>query len=422
MLTAIVLALGLWSSQQGAVFGGEVVAAIRIQGNLLTTDEEVRRLAGVEIGMAVAANTPEIVAARLRQTRRFKRVEVLKRFASIADPTQIVMVVIVDEGPVAIDWGPGSADGASPARVVRRRSLHLMFLPIVSFEDGYGLAYGARVGRAGPFGRRSHLSVPLTWGGDKRAAIDVDKPFRRGPLSGIAAGASADRRRHPFFRIDDDQQRLWLTARRTLGSSLAVSATTAWQHVVLGEAADRFLQTGADLVFDTRLDPMLPRNAVYARTAWEHSGIPSEHEGGVNRITLDGRGYVGLPGQSVLVIRALREDADRPLPPYLKSMLGGMETLRGFRRGTAVGDTLVAGSIEVRTPLTSPLHLGRFGVMAFVDAASTYDKGRRLDDQPIERAVGGGIWFSAAMFRLNLAVAHGIGGTTRVHFGTTLSP
>jgi hemolysin activation/secretion protein len=148
----------------------------------------------------------------------------------------------------------------------------------------------------------------------------------------------------------------------------------------------------------------------------------SQPAGAVNQITLDARGYLGLVGQSVLVIRALREDSDAPLPPYLKPLLGGMPNLRGFRRGTAVGDTLVAGSVELRLPLTSPLNVGKLGVSAFVDVGTVYDHGDRLEDQYLERAVGGGLWFSLAFVRLNLAVAHGIGGSTRVHFGTGVSP
>ena len=98
-------------------------------------------MAGLAVGMAITSDTPASVAARLRDTRRFERVEVLKRFASIADPTQIVLVVILDEGPVKIDW---SADPGKPPQVVRRRGFHLMFLPVLKFEDGYGFSYGAR--------------------------------------------------------------------------------------------------------------------------------------------------------------------------------------------------------------------------------------------------------------------------------------
>jgi Omp85 superfamily domain len=408
---------------------GEHVAEIRIQGNLLTPDEEVRQLGGIVIGMPVGAETVAEVAARLRADGRFERVEVLKRFASIADPTQIVLVVIVDEGPVKIEGGESPDD---PARVVERGGPGLMYLPLLRFEDGYGFTYGVRLTRPDPLGRRSRVSFPLTWGGEKRAAVELDKEFIQAPVSRIEVGSSLTRRRHPFFEEDEDRQRVWITGERNLASlvsGLRVSGTAGWQHVAFLGGEDGFLSTGADVVLDTRLDPMLARNAVYTRAAWERSAVDqapgpdfSQPAGAVNQITLDARGYLGLVGQSVLVIRALREDSDAPLPPYLKPLLGGMPNLRGFRRGTAVGDTLVAGSVELRLPLTSPLNVGKLGVSAFVDVGTVYDNGGRLEDQHLERAVGGGLWFSMAFVRLNLAVAHGIDGSTRVHFGTGVSP
>jgi hypothetical protein len=412
VLTAVFFALALNAGVQAP--SRDVLADIRIQGNVLTPDDEVRRLAGLELGMPIVPNTAEEVATRLRATRRFERVEVLKRFASISDPTQIVLVVIVDEGPVRIEEG---GNPGAPARVERDRGFRLMFLPILRFEDGYGVAYGARVARRGPLGRRSGLSFPLTWGGDKRAAVELEKDFARGPVSRIEAGGAVSRRLHPFYEEQDDRQRVWLTAARDLPWSLRASTTLGWQHVAFLDRRDGMLQTAADLVFDTRLDPVLARNAVYARAAWDRSSVPGA---AVNQTVLDARGYVGLLGQSVLVVRAVREDADRGVPAYLKSMLGGMPNLRGFRRGTAVGDTLVASGIELRLPLTSPLRIGKVGVSAFLDAAKTYDKGQRFGDRDFQRGVGGAVWFSVAFLRLNVAVAHGIGGSTRVHVGTTI--
>jgi len=97
-----------------------------------------------------------------------------------------------------------------------------------------------------------------------------------------------------------------------------------------------------------------------------------------------------------------------------------MANLRGFSAGTAVGDTLVAGSAEVRAPLTSPLGIAKAGVSAFMDVATIYDKGESLADQRFKRGFGGGVWFAATVFRLSLVVAHGVGSSTRVQFGTTL--
>ena len=312
-MTSFLLLLALSSSLQ--LPPQEVLAEIRIQGNLLTPDDEVRKLAGLEIGMPVTSETPADVAARLRALGRFERVEVLKRFASIADPTQIVIVVILDEGPVEIEWGAGPGN---PAQVVRRRGLGLMYLPVLNFEDGYGFTYGLRVARPDPLGSRSRLSFPLTWGGDKRAAVELDKSFTRGPVTRLEGGASVSRRRHPYYDVDDDRRRVWVAAERELTTSLRGGATAGWQHVSLLDRPDGdagFFQTGADFVVDTRLDPFLARNAVYARVGWTRSNVP---EGPVNQTTVDARGYVGLLGQSVLVVRALREDADGPLPPVLE--------------------------------------------------------------------------------------------------------
>src|SRR2546422_11458629 len=85
--------------------------------------------------------------------------------------------------------------------------------------------------------------------------------------------------------------------------------------------------------------------------------------------------------RSVLAVRALRQDSNRPLPLYLKPLLGGMANLRGFAAGAAAGDTLVATSAELILPLTSPLHVGKMGVSAFVDAGTGYDKSARFSDQ-----------------------------------------
>jgi len=136
---------------------------------------------------------------------------------------------------------------------------------------------------------------------------------------------------------------------------------------------------------------------------------------------MEGRGYLGFIGQSILVVRAIREASDAPLPPYLQPLLGGLENLRGFKAGYAVGDTLVAGSAELRVPLTSPLSIGKFGVNAFIDTGAVYQHGEKLSEQHLERGVGGGIWFVATVIHLNLAVAHGIGASTRVHFGTAVT-
>jgi len=409
---ALALALvGLRSDPQPQ----ELVTEVRVHGNVATSDEEIRGLARIDIGSPVDPDTVQDIAARLRATKRFRRVEVLKRFASIADPTQIVLVIIVDEGPVTLER---TGDPDRPTRVVRKHGPNLLWLPVFSAEDGYGVIYGARFALPDPAGSHSRLSFPLTWGGDKRAAAEMQKDLGGALATRLEVGASISRRTHPFYHQDEDRDRVWVRGEREIRQSLRLAATAGWQHVSFLNADHSFAHVGADLVLDTRLDPMLARNAVYARVAWDH--IDFRGTTAIDRSQLEGRGYIGLFRQNVLVLRALRDDADRALPPYLQSMLGGLANLRGFRAGTAVGDTLVGGSAELRVPLASPLNIGKTGVSAFMDTGTIYNKGQRLGDQTFKRGAGGSLWFSAAFLRLEVAVAHGIGAGTRVHIGGTL--
>jgi hypothetical protein len=72
---------------------------------------------------------------------------------------------------------------------------------------------------------------------------------------------------------------------------------------------------------------------------------------------------------------------------------------------------------EVVIPLTSPIRLAKFGVSAFTDRGTVYNKGERFSDQTLHEGYGAGVWFAAAFFRLTVAVAHGRGASTRVHVG-----
>jgi len=438
MWATILAALLLVPAQPTETQTTETLAAIQVQGNTATTDSEVLRLADVRTGMAFDDTTVEAVAARLRAAKRFERVEVRKRFASIADPSQIMLVIIVDEGPVKIVM---TGDPDRPTRVVRKRLPNMLILPIIRREDGYGITYGARFTLPDPkwMGKRSRVTFPLTWGGTKRAAIDLEKRVDGGVFDRVTAGAEVSRKTDPFFQEDDDRARVFVRGEREFARVLRLGAITAWERASFQGVADQFAQVGGDVILDTRVDPVLARNAVYGRAAFEHLSFgdgpaeaghyrggdgPAEaghYRGSANRTDLDARGYLGLIRQAVLAGRVLRVDSDRPLPPYLRPELGGLSNLRGFAAGTAVGDTLVSMSAEVILPLTSPIKLVKLGVTAFADRGTVYNKGERFSDQTLLDGYGGSVWFAAAFFRLNVAVAHGRGASTRVHVGGNIT-
>jgi outer membrane protein assembly factor BamA len=391
---------------------GETIAEIRIHGNHLASDDEVVKIAAISVGAPFTATTLEEVRARLDRSNRFDNIEVLKRFASIDDPTRIVVVIIANEGAVRIEVPESEAE---TARIVRRRGVrNLMFMPILDGEDGYGFTYGVRVARPGLLGERSRVSVPLSWGGYKRAGVEFDRTFASGPISRIEIGGAIQRRKNPAYDENDDRRRVWGRAEHATGPFRA-GVTAGLQRISFTTLEDDVRSIGVDAAFDTRVDPLLPRNAVFLRTSIERlffDGRPA-----LNRTRLDGRGYVGLWRQHVLVLSALREDASAPQPLYFRSLLGGWSNLRGFKAGAFTGDTLVAGTIELRMPITSPLDIGKLGVSVFADTGTAYEKGQRFRDQDLRTGYGGSVWMAIASFRMSLAVAHGRGSGTRVNFG-----
>jgi outer membrane protein assembly factor BamA len=390
----------------------EVIAAVRVHGNYLTPSDEVVALAGIVIGAPFEDTTIADVTARLRRTGRFVDVRVEQRFASIADPSRILVVIVVDEGPVRIRM-PDEA-GGEPEVVPRRGLRNFLYLPILDAEDGYGLTYGVRLARVGVGGDTGRLSIPLSWGGTKRAGVEYDRTFERGPFSRVAIGGALQRRTNPAFDEDDGRRRVWGRAERHLGP-VRLGGGVGWEHVSFGAADDELRTSALDVAYDTRLSPLLPRNAVYARAGVERIDFASG--GDAVRTTLDGRAYLGLFGQTVLEARLRREDANRPLPPYLKSLLGGWSSLRGFEAGAFAGDTMVNGSLELHVPLNAVLSAGKVGISVFGDAGAVHDDGQRLQDQRARTGAGGSLWVTLAAFKMSLAVARGRGAGTRVNFG-----
>jgi outer membrane protein assembly factor BamA len=380
------------------------VADVQVHGNLITSDDEMRRLADVQIGAEVDEDTVDEIAARLRATKRFESVQVLKRFTSISDPTQITIVIIVDEGRVRI---VSTRDPEHPFRTVKNRWPRLMYQPILRRNDQYGTTYGIRVAVPDELGKNSRLIVPFAWGGEKQAGVEIDKTDLTGLVSRFRAGVAWSQRVHPVFEQRDDRGELFARGEHWFNPQFRVGVAAGLQHDTFAGTRDLFGRIGADVVVDTRVDPVLPRNAVYGRAAWTHLA-------GGQQTEVDGRGYLGLFDQLVIGVRGQRIAADPSLPEYLKPIFGGAANVRGFSAGTTVGNTLTAASAELLLPVTSPLRIVRFGVTAFTDVGT-------VDDQPWKHGYGGSIWASAAVFRLNVAVAHGVGSSTRVHVNGDIS-
>jgi outer membrane protein assembly factor BamA len=386
----------------------EVIGEVRVHGNHTTPDADILALAGLEIGTRLSETTLTDAEKRLRDAGRFSDVNVLKRYRSISDPNDILVILLIDE------VGGISPADLTPSPMKRFRAAG-MFLPVLDYADGYGFTYGARVSFVDVVGPRSRISAPLTWGGERRAAVEVERTFNRGPLSRVEGAVSIARRENPHFEIGDTRRTVRVRAERVLTPWLRAGGNFGVTNVSFGGLDESHTQTGVDLVVDTRRDPAFPRNAVHSVIAWNH--LRFAHHPHASRSTADLRGYVGLIGSSVLAVRMVTSNTNEPLPPYELALLGGASLLRGYELGYRAGDNLAAFSAEVRVPVTSPLNLSRLGVKAFLDYGTVYAHGEKLADQTFDRGVGAGVFLTATVIRMGLDVAWPKGGDTpRWHF------
>ena len=399
------LAVPSWAVAQ------ETIAEIRVHGNHTTPDADIIGLSGLKPGdPATDARLAEAEQA-LRTSDRFDDVELRKRFRSIDNPADILIMIVVDERAGV------SADDLTPGFGARVRS-SMVWWPILNYADGYGFTYGIRPAFTDPIGQDSRLSFPFSWGGERRAGVELERSFNdQRTRAGVAFWVN--RRVNPFFEVPDVRQQVRFEADHAIVPWMRVGGSASIAQVEFGDSYDaRQVVGGPHVTFDTRIDPLFPRNAIHTRIGWE---AVSFETGSAGRWTTDARGYVGIGPRIVVALRGQLERSDGPLPEAEQSLLGGWDSLRGYRTGHRAGDSMAAVSAEVRVPLNSPLRVSKLGVKAFIDAGTVWNSGTSLGDQPFERGIGGGVFLGAAVMKLDLDIAWPEDGKPRVHFAMGIS-
>ena len=384
----------------------ERITEIRVHGNHTTPDADVLALSGLEPGVEASEARLKEAERKLKDTGRFEGVEMRRRYLSIDDPSRILVMIVVDEHPAV------SASDLTPGPLKKLRAAQ-MWMPILKHEDGYGFTYGARLAYKDTLGDRSRLSVPLTWGGERRIGLDAERSFD-GPISVVRGGVALYRRVNPFYDVPDTRTEALVGADRIFTPWFRAGVSGSVANVDFGpDYEQRISAVGFGTVLDTRIDPSFPRNAIHTQIGWQRLFFGES----AGRWATDARGYVGIGGSLVVALRAQLIKADNSLPAAEQSLLGGSGTVRGYRTGSRAGDNLFAASAELRIPLTSPLDFGRFGVKAFVDAGTAWNHGERYDDEPFDRGIGGGVFFGAGPFIIDLDIAKPREGNPRAHFG-----
>jgi outer membrane protein assembly factor BamA len=412
-ILAMVMAVGADAGAAADQPPSQTIVALRVHGNQTIADSDVIEWAGIGVGASVRSDVVAEVEERLRATGRFETVEVRKRYLSLTAEDEIALIVVVRERLV-----PASANLA--ARVIGELRTRALFLPLLDYTEGYGVTYGVQTSFVDVLGDNGRLSVPVTWGGTRRIAGELHKRLERGPLDRLHGGMALSSSENPHFEIDTDRTELWLVGERRLPGRLRIGAEARWSDVTFGERDDSLARYRATVEVDTRSDVSFPRNAVWARASYEWLKV-SGRSRSVGRPRLEAEAYAGLIGQSVFVVRADYFGADAEVPPYEQPLLGGADSLRGWRAGEMAGDRRVAGSIELRVPFSSPLSIGRTGAVVFLDSGATYDVGQSLARVPFRNGAGAGVFLNAPLVQFRIVAAHNLIDDVRVHVSAVLS-
>ncbi|HUU32523.1 MAG TPA: hypothetical protein VMW48_00605 [Vicinamibacterales bacterium] len=373
------------------------IVEIQAHGNYVTPDVEVVTLSGLHVGEASSEAALAAARRRLEASGRFAAADVQKLSRSIDDPNDVVVMLFVEELPGA------SADVPRPGWL-KQTAAGLQWLPVLRYDEGYGLTYGLQPAVADLVGANSRVSLPLTWGGERRAAIDVSRSFDGPIVSRVTASAGIRRTEHPAFDVIERRTGGGARLERQFGSNLRVGAAASRERVRFGDERAEVTAYTADLTLDTRLDPSFPRNAAWGRAELGRLNVAA---GVRRRHRVDGHVALGLPAGSALTLSAFQLSSDGALPGYEQAMIGGGPSLRGYRVGYRVSDNAAGASASWALPLGSPLNVARTGVRLFADWAGVYQAGTNWQAAAYDRGLGAGWFAHAPGFTLGLDVARG---------------
>ncbi len=368
------------------------VTLVRVHGNHTISDAEVLEVAGVSMGDVFVPSENVAIEDRLVRSGKFETAEVRVRYRGLDETGDVALILLVRE----------------------KQSVAGRFMvgPIFDWSDEYGITIGGRVAVV-DLPADGRLAFPLSWGGKRQAGVEANFGDARIELSRW-------REVNPHFDLPDN--------RLELGGAYRVRRERAffdfrgrWSDVDFGGAEERFATLGAQAVFDTRIDPTVPGDAVYLGFDWRRLFfLDGSDNTDVDQFVFDLRGYKRLFGQSLIAGQFYWTPATGPMPAYEQPFIGGGKTLRGTRAGRFIGDSSAVATVELRVPLTSPLSFGRGGVHFFYDTAAVYNDGESFSGADWHHGVGTGLFFNVAIIGVRLDVGWDLEGGTRFHIESSM--
>jgi outer membrane protein insertion porin family len=131
-----------------------------------------------------------------------------------------------------------------------------------------------------------------------------------------------------------------------------------------------------------------------------------------NKYIFDGRQYFKVGGKQVLAFRLSAGIADGDVPDASKFIVGGIDTLRGYKDDEFKGNKMFTATVEYRYPIANKVE----GVF-FTDAGNAWDGTYTLND--LRYSVGTGLRVNTPLGPIRLDYGYGKeGGRTHFSFGT----
>ena len=380
------------------------IDSIRVHGNHTVPDDEVLRIAAVSPGDRLSDDSVEVIKNRLLDSGRFETAEVRVRYRSLDENGPVALVIIVREG-----------------KSIARR---FMVGPIFRFSDEYGITVGANFAMVELTEEGGRVSFPLSWGGKRqiaaRALFPLGESERGEVVHNLLFDVDRYRRVNPHFDVPDNR----LVVGGGIQSrfrSLSSGARGDWTDGTFGGLDESFVTVSANVAFDTRVDEIIPGDAVYLGFGLERFFFRTGTDrADVNRYSTDVRGYKHVFGPLHLAGQFYYNPASGPLPPYEQPFLGGGATLRGHKAGQYVGDNTALATLELRLAPTRLLQFARVGLHVFYDTGTVYNFGEKLRDATWYEGAGFGGFFRIFFITVRADVGWDLRGGTRFHIASKM--
>ena len=393
------------------------IQAIRIEGNTRTKEYVIRRYVRTKAGEVYNGRKLSSDVTRLMNLGYFETVRYEAAMGD--DPGTVVVIITVVEKRLTGNAGFGMMYGSAGGLVAfvdlvktnvggigQVISLRGEFGGVTSFELGYQHPWilnpetRLNLGLYNRFIVREAFVAPEE-GGDRRTILYHER--RMG--GNLTLGRPISDHSMVFLRLRSDD--------------VSISGLTAEEQPYLGGAAfaPREVRSVTLAVSaDTRDSNYNPRRGSYTQLSTEVAGILGGAD--FNKYVVDTRRFIPMGSQNVLAMRLLGGVVTGEAPYLEQFLIGGHESLRGYRTDRFAGSRMAILNTEYRFPLTSNL----LGVV-FVDvgdawggaiASDPYFKGDEAFTSHLGYGAGIRVKTPIGVLRLDLGFSE---EGTETHFG-----